>query len=148
AYGMEALPLSFVAQRLDRVEARGAIGGIEGRQHREREGQGNDGAGGRDVDLGGQAREIIDLRGEQLGGGEAGNELPDLVDLHAEQEAQDGAGDGSDDADAGAGDQEDAHDRPLARTHRTQDADIAALVLNQHHEPGNDVESGYQHDHR
>ena len=42
----------------------------------------------------------------------------------------------------------DPHDAALGRTHRAQDRDVAALVLDQHDQPRHDVERGDKHDQR
>ena len=58
------------------------------------------------------------------------------------------AGQRADHADRGAAEQEDAQDRAAARAHGAQDGDVAALVLHQHDQAGDDVEGGDQDDQR
>ena len=58
------------------------------------------------------------------------------------------ADDGAEDADAGAGDQEDPHHGAARRAHGAQDGDVAGLVLHQHDQAGNDVQRRHQDDQR
>ena len=58
------------------------------------------------------------------------------------------AGQRADDADRRAGHEEDAQDRAARRAHGAQDGDVAALVLHQHDQAGDDVERRDQHDQR
>jgi hypothetical protein len=51
-------------------------------------------------------------------------------------------------ADAGPCNEEHAQDRALGGAHGAQDADLAALVLHQHDEAGDDVEGGHHDDDR
>ncbi len=53
----------------------------------------------------------------------------------------------ADHADRGARDQEYPHDRALRGAHGAQDRDVAALVLHQHDQAGDDVQRRDQHDH-
>ena len=68
--------------------------------------------------------------------------------LRQTSEADQEADEVADHADRGAGDQEHAHDRALRRAHGAQDGDVAALVLHQHDQAGDDVERRHQHDQR
>ncbi len=57
-------------------------------------------------------------------------------------------GNGADDADRGTGHEEDAHDGAGRRAHGAQDGDVAALVLHQHDQAGDDVQRRDQNDQR
>ena len=68
--------------------------------------------------------------------------------LNAKSDAQDHAGDRSDNADGRAGHEEDALDGASRRTHGAQDRDVVRLVLHQHDHAGNDIEGGDEDDER
>src|SRR5690606_16568948 len=70
----------------------------------------------------------------------------DRIDVEAEQEAKDDPRDRSDDADAGAAHQEDAHDHAARGAHGPQHRDVAPLVLHQHDQAGDYVERRHQDD--
>ena len=66
--------------------------------------------------------------------------------FEADQHADEEPGERADHADRSAGDQEHPHDRALRGAHGAQDRDIAALVLHQHDQAGDDVQRRDQDD--
>ena len=132
---------SLVAQRFDGIEPRGAPGGIEGGQHRQHQRHEDDDRGRLHVDVGRQPGQVVDLGVEQAAcwsarprtGGSRRSASRTAMPSSA-------AGQRADHADAGARDQEHAHDGALGGAHGAQDADLAALVLHQHDQAGDDVE--------
>ena len=102
-----------------------------------------------DIHLGRQLAQEIELGIEQHGARQPGEELRGCAStLRQTTTPSSDAGERAGDADRRARHQEDAHHRAARRAHGAQDGDVAALVLHQHDQAGDDVERGDQHDQR
>src|SRR5215813_3163369 len=137
---------SLIAQRLHRIEAGAAprrqAHGEQRQDEREQDDPDDVGSG----NLGRHARQVVDVFGKQLDVKEMLQAAADRLDTIAHDEPEDDASGGADDADAEAAHQEDPHDRALGRAHRAKNGDLAGLVADHQHLPGNDVERGDERD--
>src|SRR5581483_3996280 len=101
---------SLIAQRLHRIEPRGTPGGIERGQDRENQRHRGDPDDLDRIHNRRQFREEIDRGVEEVGARQALQESPDALDVIGEGGAEQATQRGPEDADTGAGEQEDAHD--------------------------------------
>src|SRR5512138_1353431 len=114
-----ALPIAplLIAERLHRIEAGGAPRRIERREEGENEREADDDDDLPRVDHRRQAREEVDFRLEELRAGHGLENLADGLDVLRESEAEHEAEGGADHADAGAAQEEDAHDHAARGPH-------------------------------
>src|SRR5262245_59352300 len=138
----------LVAEGFHGIEPGSAPGWIEGGQHRQHQSHQDDDAGGLPVEVCRQLGEVIDAGIEDVGAGQPGDELPDVVDPPAEDDREEEAGQRADHANGRSRNQEHAQDSALGGAHGAEYADLAALVFHQHDEAGDDVEGRHHDDDR
>src|SRR5215469_17325796 len=143
-----AISASLVAQGFDGVEPGGAPRRIKRGEEGKHERHDDDGGDLAAVDAGGDAGEEIDLGGEQVGADYLLNKLPYRFDVVGEDDTEDKAREGANDADAGAAQHEDSQYHRARGAHRAQDRDVPSLVLHHHDHARDDVERGDENDQR
>src|SRR5205085_731086 len=128
---------SLITERLDGIDLSRAPGRIERRQERQAEGHGDYAQDIGGVDLGGDAREKIELRREDIEVQIALEEVANGSDMRRELDADNEPRDRAGEANAGAGQHEDAQHHGAGRSHGAEDRDVAAFVLDEHDHAGN-----------
>src|ERR1700689_2700914 len=88
------------------------------------------------------AGEEIDFGREEVDVQHRLQELPDYFQILGDHQSKTETGQRADDADAGARQHENAQDHAPRGAHRSENSDVAALVLHHHDHAGDDVERG------
>ena len=121
-------------KRVDWVEPRRPPRRIEGRQKGQHQAHYDDGGDFAGINLRRQLREEVNLGGKKFRPGEGLDPLSDGFDIFREGEAQDESGEGTKDADTGAGQEKHPHDHAPGRAHGSEDGNVPPLVFYQHNE--------------
>src|SRR5690606_28748727 len=131
---------SFVTQRVGRRDRRGTPGGIDRREHGQRECDDRDQRDVERVHLGRHFRHVVHVAREDLEPERALEPRHDHVDVERERETERGADQGPGETDHRALHEENARDPRGFEAARAQDRDVALLLRHDHHQRRDDVE--------
>src|SRR5574337_609302 len=146
--GRRGTAASFITQRLGRVDPARPPARVQRRDERERERDQRDGHDVARQRLARHAADEVHARRQEGDAEHAFDRGHDDADVEGDEQPEDDAAQGADDAGGRPLHDEDAHDRSRARAQRAQDRDVGALVGDGHHQRRHQIERRDRDDQR